>query len=54
MKGKGKGISSSSLPYKRKTPKWITMNPSATVNLIVKLAKKGFLSNLIIIGLTPS
>lgn len=41
MKGKGKGISSSSLPYKRKTPKWITMNPSSTVNLIVKLAKKG-------------
>lgn len=54
MKGKGKGISSSSLPYKRKTPKWITMNPSATVNLIVKLAKKGFILILMLLGLTPS
>ena len=54
MKGKGKGISSSSLPYKRKTPKWITMNPSATVNLIVKLAKKGNLNLKYYLGLTPS
>jgi len=45
MKGKGKGISGSALPYKRRTPKWITMSPSATVELAVKLAKK---------GLTPS
>jgi len=26
MAVKGKGISSSALPYKRKAPKWITMN----------------------------
>ena len=41
MKAKGKGISGSSLPYKRKAPKWITMTPSAVSELIVKLAKKG-------------
>ena len=41
MKAKGKGISSSALPYKRKAPKWITMTPSAVNELIVKLAKKG-------------
>ena len=41
MKAKGKGISGSALPYKRKAPKWITMTPSAVNELIVKLAKKG-------------
>ena len=29
MKGKGKGISGTALPYKRKTPKWMTMSPGA-------------------------
>ena len=43
MKAKGKGISGSALPYKRKAPKWITMTPSAVNELIVKLAKKGIL-----------
>jgi len=41
MKAKGKGISSSALPFKRKAPKWITMTPSAVSELIVKLSKKG-------------
>jgi len=41
MKAKGKGISGSALPYKRKAPKWITLTPSAVSELIVKLAKKG-------------
>lgn len=41
MKGKGKGISSSALPYRRKPSKWVTMTPSAVNELIVKLAKKG-------------
>ena len=41
MKGKGKGISSSALPYKRKAPKWVTLSPSAVSDIIVKLAKKG-------------
>lgn len=45
MAVKGKGISSSALPYKRKAPKWITMNSQSVTELIVKLAKK---------GLTPS
>ena len=41
MKGKGKGISSSALPFKRKAPKWVTLTPSAVTDIIVKLAKKG-------------
>ena len=41
MKGKGKGISSSALPYKIKAPKWVTLSPSALSDIIVKLAKKG-------------
>jgi len=45
MHSNGKGISSSALPFRRKAPKWITLSPSAVVELIVKLAKK---------GLTPS
>ena len=45
MKGKGKGMSSSALPYKRRAPKWVSINPNSVGELIVKLAKK---------GLTPS
>ncbi len=41
MKGKGKGISGSALPYKRKAPKWLHMSPSSVIDLITKLAKKG-------------
>ena len=41
MKGKGQGISSSALPFKRRTPKWLTMSPSVVVDLITKFAKKG-------------
>ena len=41
MKGKGKGISGSALPFKRKSPKWLHMSPSSVVELSVKLAKKG-------------
>ncbi len=51
MKGKGKGISSSALPYKRKAPKWVTLTPSAVTDIIVKLAKKGKKFTL---GLAPS
>ena len=46
MKGKGKGISSSALPYKRKAPKWVTLSPSAVSDIIVKLAKKGNYKNI--------
>ena len=45
MKGKGKGISSSALPYKRRAPKWLTINPASVSEMITKFAKK---------GLTPS
>jgi len=41
MKGGGKGISGSALPFKRKAPKWITMSPNSINELITKLAKKG-------------
>ena len=41
MKGKGKGIAASALPYKRKAPKWVTLTPSAVSDIITKLAKKG-------------
>jgi len=41
MKGKGKGMSSSAVPYKRKAPKWITKSPSDLAELTIKLAKKG-------------
>jgi small subunit ribosomal protein S13e len=47
MKGKGKGISSSALPYKRRSPKWVTLTPSACSEIIVKLAKKGNLNMMI-------
>ena len=53
----GKGISASALPYRRNSPKWITMTPSAVCELINKLARKGFtlfLSSPLFIGLTPS
>ncbi len=41
MYTKGKGISASTLPYKRTAPKWVTMTPTAVCDLINKLAKKG-------------
>ncbi|KRX04443.1 S15/NS1, RNA-binding [Pseudocohnilembus persalinus] len=47
MKGKGKGISSSALPFKRQATKWATLNPSATTELCVKLAKKGLMPSQI-------
>ena len=46
-KGKGKGISSTTLPFKRKAPKWVTMTPSAVTELIVKMAKKGLMPSQI-------
>jgi len=45
MHSNGHGMSSSALPFRRKAPRWATLSPSGTVELIVKLAKK---------GLTPS
>ena len=45
MYGKGKGISSSALPYRRKAPTWLKMKTEDVCDHICKLAKK---------GLTPS
>ena len=41
MYGKGKGMSSSALPYKRKPPTWVKMRSEDVMEHICKLAKKG-------------
>merc|ERR1712113_460124 len=43
--GKGKGISSSAVPYRRRAPTWVKMKSEDVCDHICKLAKK---------GLTPS
>jgi small subunit ribosomal protein S13e len=43
--GKGKGISGSALPYKRRSPSWLKLKAEDVIEHITKLAKK---------GLTPS
>ena len=40
-KGKGKGISQSALPYKRRSHKWVAHTPKSITQLIVTMAKKG-------------
>merc|ERR1719191_728055 len=45
MYGSGKGIASSALPYRRRTPTWLKMKADDVSDHICKLAKK---------GLTPS
>ncbi|CAO1621791.1 unnamed protein product [Parajaminaea phylloscopi] len=45
MHSKGKGISSSALPYKRTPPSWLKTTPEEVCSQIFKLARK---------GLTPS
>ena len=40
-KGKGKGISSTVTPFKRRSPKWVSHTPKTIVDLIVTKAKKG-------------
>jgi small subunit ribosomal protein S13e len=40
-KGKGKGISSTVTPFKRRSPKWVSHTPKTIVDLIVTMAKKG-------------
>jgi small subunit ribosomal protein S13e len=41
MHSSGKGISSSTLPYKRKPPTWLKVSAQDVSERIVKLAKKG-------------
>nr|ACT87562.1 40S ribosomal protein S13 [Amoebophrya sp. ex Karlodinium veneficum] len=45
MYGPGKGMSSSALPYRRRSPSWLKIKPQEITEHICKLAKK---------GLTPS
>uniref|UniRef100_A0A7S0R2R9 Small ribosomal subunit protein uS15 N-terminal domain-containing protein n=1 Tax=Pyramimonas obovata TaxID=1411642 RepID=A0A7S0R2R9_9CHLO len=45
MHSKGKGMSSSALPYKRSAPSWLKITPTEVEEQCCKLAKK---------GLTPS
>ncbi len=45
MYGKGKGISSSALPYRRSPPSWLKTSPEEVIEQMCKFAKK---------GLTPS
>lgn len=45
MHSGGKGISKSSLPFKRSPPSWLKVTSTQVEDLVVKLAKK---------GLTPS
>uniref|UniRef100_A0A7S0SUB1 Small ribosomal subunit protein uS15 N-terminal domain-containing protein n=1 Tax=Chromulina nebulosa TaxID=96789 RepID=A0A7S0SUB1_9STRA len=45
MHSGGKGISKSSLPYKRSPPSWLKISAAQVEDLVIKLAKK---------GLTPS
>lgn len=41
MHSKGKGMSSSALPYKRTPPSWCKVTPTEVTDHICKLAKKG-------------
>lgn len=40
-KGKGKGISSTVTPFKRRSAKWVAHTPKTIADLIVTMAKKG-------------
>jgi len=41
MHSKGKGMSSSALPYKRSAPSWLKTTPQEVIELITKAARKG-------------
>ena len=41
MHSKGKGMSSSALPYKRSSPSWLKTTPAEVKDTICKMAKKG-------------
>ncbi len=42
MYGRGKGISKSSIPYKKKSPRWLNVDSTEVVRQIEALAKKGY------------
>merc|ERR1719281_2296448 len=41
MYGKGKGMASSAIPYRRRAPAWLKMKSEDVIDHIQKLAKKG-------------
>jgi small subunit ribosomal protein S13e len=42
MYGNGKGISKSTIPYKKKAPRWLNIDVNEVVKQIEHLAKKGY------------
>ncbi len=42
MYGNGKGISKSSIPYKKKAPRWLNVDSTEVIKQIEALAKKGY------------
>lgn len=48
----GKGISKSSLPYKRTPPSWLKATPSQVEDHVCKLAKKGLTPSQVILKAT--
>lgn len=42
MYGNGKGMSKSSIPYKNKAPRWLTVDANEIIKQIEHLAKKGY------------
>jgi small subunit ribosomal protein S13e len=42
MYGRGKGISKSSIPYKKKAPRWLNIDSTDLVKQMEQLAKKGY------------
>ncbi len=42
MYGRGKGIAKSSIPYKKKAPRWLDIDSNDVVKQIEALAKKGY------------
>ena len=45
MYGSGKGLAKSSIPYKKKAPRWLTVSSTEVLKEIENLAKKGKLNS---------
>ncbi|KAG8919108.1 ribosomal 40S subunit protein S13 [Tulasnella sp. 418] len=54
LHSKGKGISSSALPYRRAPPSWLKTTPEDVVEHITKLARKGLTPSQIGVALRDS
>ncbi|KAK0547459.1 ribosomal 40S subunit protein S13 [Tilletia horrida] len=54
MHSKGKGISSSALPYRRTPPSWLKATPEEVAQQIYKLARKGYTPSRIGVELRDS